>query len=105
VKVVVSSGELLEEVNSDDRKDDKEHDEGGIVEIVNAVDVFLHQDNITLLLFMLLLVGLLMHILHYCELLQLDVVDAAEEQVADHIGDGDGCDIGDYSDPDYHGRH
>jgi hypothetical protein len=69
VKVVVSSGELLEEVNSDDRKDDKEHDEGGIVEIVNAVDVFLHQDNITLLLFMLFFVGFFMYIFYYCEIL------------------------------------
>jgi len=67
--MVVISWELLHEVDSEYPKNSEKNDAHGIVEIVDAVDVLLHQNHTSLILLMLLLVCLVKHLTLYFEFL------------------------------------
>lgn len=58
VEVVVIPGELLHEMDGEGAEDGEEDDAQGVEEIVNAVDVLLHQDARALQLIMFLFVCL-----------------------------------------------
>lgn len=86
VQVIVISGKLLHEMDSDNSEHRKEDDDGRVVEVVDAVYVFLHQNGRSLQLLVLIFVGLVMHFLQGAELLQLNLINAPKKQVTHEVG-------------------
>ena len=86
---VADAGDGLHDVDGEDAEEGKHYEDGAVVPIAVAVDLFAYQRTFSLELLSLLLLNLVVHLDLFLQLARLQPVYFFEEDVAEEVRHGD----------------